>query len=249
MSIDLAFWRVSFHTTPVWHLASMGFSAFIFVLLVPLRGKEWAWLGSVAFLANNVMIAIALWVGATALTPHAPRGASFQAQKLGALAVALLAPPLLAGLGSIGIFVGSAVARDLTLAANTRARFAEEPWATLAYGAFAVGLYLYRLHAQRLERRMHEALAEARALQRVSRVLLAIRDFSNSPLQTLQLTTALLRLRHGGATDVVDRMDRALARLCHLNQAMARYESEVDWQSGEESMDAIAVLERERWPS
>ena len=75
-------------------------------------------------------------------------------------------------------------------------------------------------------------------------MLLAVRDFSNTPLQTLYLTTALLRYRHRNDSELLERMDRSLARLRELNDIMSRYETQVGWKDGDESLDAAAVLQR-----
>jgi hypothetical protein len=119
-----------------------------------------------------------------------------------------------------------------------------EPWASVAYGVFGLLLYGYRLNAISLQRRMAESLAAKGTMEHVSRMLLAVRDFSNTPLQTLYLTTALLRYRHRNDSELLERMDRSLARLRELNDIMSRYETQVGWKDGDESLDAAAVLQR-----
>ena len=126
-----------------------------------------------------------------------------------------------------------------------RAHLLAEPWTTVIYGIFAILLYTYRLHAVRMARKMAESLSAKQSLEHVSRMMLALRDFSNTPLQTLYLTTALLRRQHGDDAELLDRMDRSLSRLRELNAIMSQYEAQAGWQHGGESIDAVATLQRD----
>jgi hypothetical protein len=245
MSIDVLFWRLRFHQTPIWHFFSIGVSLVTIGVVSRYPRTRKQWLASAAFVLNNAFTEVAVWRASTLLALGEAQWAPYQAEKLGAIAVAVLAPPNpLAGLLSIAIFVGGAVVHHQTFEPTVRAHFLAEPWTTVAYGAVALLLYVYRLHALRIERTMAESLAAKRAIEQVSRMLLAVRDFSNTPIQTLYLTTALLRARHHDDSELLERMDRSLARLRELNEIMSRYESKIGWESGDESLDAAATLQR-----
>ena len=88
-----------------------------------------------------------------------------------------------------------------------------EPWLTVCIGVVALGVLLaHRRHLGRV----HE-LARARAardgISQLARLLLAIRDRANSPLQTLRLASDLVRAEHGAAPDDVDAAIEDIRRL------------------------------------
>ena len=126
----------------------------------------------------------------------------------------------------------------------SKARAPAEPWAILAFGTFAAGIYAYRIYAWRKEQRLADALAEARISERLSRIVLALQDLANTPLQTLELTSALLA-RGGAAPPLIDRMQRALARLRDLNRIMAHYSPKRPVWQGPASLDSRSVLQRD----
>ena len=176
--VDLLFWRSRMHATPVWHLVSIAMSAGLIGLVMVYRPTGRQWIASLAFVINNGVSELAIWRASTPLALGMLQWAPFQAEKLGALAVAVLAPPSLwAGVVSIGIFVGSAMAHWASFDTTVRARMLGEPWATIAYGVFALLLYAYRLHAVHVERTMADSLAAKRTTEHVSRMLLAVRGF------------------------------------------------------------------------
>jgi hypothetical protein len=244
MSFDSIFWRTRLGVVQVWHLISIGFSAGLVVILTWYRQHPPAWLSAVAFLLNNAVIATALGVGNATLAATLRPWTPFQAEKLGALAVAVLAPPsVIAGVVSIAIFGGSAVLSLALFDAATRAQLTGEPWATLGYTIFGFGLYFYRVRSRQAADKMADAIAEANSHKRVSRALLAFRDFANTPLQTLRLTNAVLGARHPDARRLVERMGRAIARLAEFNEIMSRYEPE-GHRDEQMSFDPTAILER-----
>jgi hypothetical protein len=139
----------------------------------------------------------------------------------------------------------SAVVQLGTFGPEVRAHLAvEEPWATIAFGAFAFGIFLYRTRMLRLEHEAMLAHAEAESLRRLARVSLAVRDLSNTPLQTLRLSTELLRRHDTESAARIDQMERALSRLEELERVLVRYEARTQWRPGDESFDPLAVLER-----
>jgi hypothetical protein len=245
ISIDLLFWRAKMGATPPWHIVSIAVGVCILGLVLACRATAKQWVASLCFVITNLVIEIAVWRASTVLALEPVGWVPFQTEKLAVLTVAVLAPPSWwAGALSLGIFAGGAIVHFESFDPVVRARLLAEPWATLAYGAFGLLLYAYRLHTLTTARKMAESLAAKRTVEQVSRMLLAVRDFSNTPLQTLYLTTALLRARYGNDSDLLERMDRSLARLRELNEIMSRYESKAEWQDGDESLDAAATLER-----
>jgi hypothetical protein len=244
MSLDTMFWHTRFHVIPEWHIASIGFSVALVLYLAARRTHPPpAWFSAAAFVAHNVVIAMALWFADSVPVALARQSATFQPQKLGALAVAILAPPSIqAGVLSIAIFVVSALLRYALFDPELRANLSSEPWAVVAYGLFGLGLYFHRIKSRKVRSEMHRALTEATSLERLSCVLLAFRDFYNTPLQTMELTVATFKVRHPEERDLVARMERAIARLAELNRLASSYETRA-CAMRRVSLDAADILE------
>ena len=69
-----------------------------------------------------------------------------------------------------------------------------------------------------------------------------MRDFANTPLQTIETATALARLQPPDAETQLQRIERALDRLRVLNRLLSRHEVHIRWRPGEESFDAVEKL-------
>src|SRR5262249_53691387 len=161
--------------------------ATLLVLLLARRKQLSVTLSGVTIAINTAAVIYALWSADDILAREPRIWVPFQPHKLSVLVVALVAPvPAWAGLGSIAAYTAAATAQYLGFPPGVQEHLPiAEPWATLAFGVFALGLYLYRERAMRIERDWARAQAESRALDRLARIGLAVRDLSNTPLQTL----------------------------------------------------------------
>jgi hypothetical protein len=231
---------------PLWpNLLSAGIGAALVVVLVLRRKSTTVPWAALAFLVNTAATLIALWVTSAVWANASPRWIPFQANKLGALAAALLAPELGSGLGAIGAYVAMVPLRYLTFSPAVWRTFAAgEPWTILIYGLFGVALLVYRLQGQALERRVLRLYSENAATERLARTFLAVRDFTNTPLQTIELATEAIRKTHPELGPTLDRIDRSVDRLFRLNHTFSAYESHLKWTADEVSMDTDALVGR-----
>lgn len=92
--------------------------------------------------------------------------------------------------------------------------------AGLAAG-LALGLGLAWRELRRQRRELARLRDEARELQAGARLLADVRHRCATPLQTIEVTSALLRRRCAEAAPAIDRMDTALARLRELTGLLA----------------------------
>jgi hypothetical protein len=81
-------------------------------------------------------------------------------------------------------------------------------------------------------------------LERLARVAVAVHDLTNTPLQTLVTSAALVEKDPSQSSSVAGGMMRAVAKLQALNDAFATYQAEVEWHVGDESFDPRAVIAR-----
>ncbi|WP_257451192.1 hypothetical protein [Archangium lipolyticum] len=130
----------------------------------------------------------------------------------------------------------------LGLGAHPGVRSPWEPWVTLIYGGVALAVLAYRVRSFGIELKLREARAEAEALERLARLFLAVRDATNTPLQTLELSIALLKRRNPECASTTDTMERAVQRLRSLAQRLGIADPLVVWREGDESFDAETVL-------
>jgi hypothetical protein len=244
LGIDASFWTTTHGFAPRRHLASAGLAATFLVLLAATHRRPRRWLGSTVFLLNNASILAALWWSDGVLSRSTPCWNAFDAQKLGAIAVALLAPPVAwVGLVSIAGFSVVPIVEFLRWDAAVRAHLPTAPWACAAYGVFACGLYAHQLRRHALEERAARAEADAAALERFARMVLAMRDLANTPLQTIQLTAELLRRGCGHDPRLLDRLTRTCDRLLAVTRVLEGYEIDLaPWRRGDEAIDLRGVL-------
>ena len=164
----------------------------LLVVLLIRRQRATVRLGSVVFLVNTVAILVALWITSGYWAAADKSWTPFQANKLGALAVALLAPKLGVGLASIAGFAATAVGKFYVLDPGIQRRFpVGEPWVILFYALFGSVLLAYRLRGVTLERETLRLQAEAAAAEQLARTFLRLRDYANTPIQTIAFTVEL----------------------------------------------------------
>jgi hypothetical protein len=229
---------------PLWPpLASSAAGLILMIVLVARHQRPTTRLSSTVFLLNTAAILVSLWITSGAYAAAPGKWIPFQANKLGALAAGVLAPDLATGLISIGGFAGMAMFRYLMFPAGLRERFPiGEPWVIVIYAVFAIAILGYRVHSVALARRMLRVRTESIATQRLAKTFLALRDFTNTPLQTIELATGIARKRCPDLGPVVDRIDRSLDRLYRLNHAFTVYESQLAWTEEDVSPDPRAFV-------
>ena len=109
----------------------------LIVFLLIRRQRATVRLGSAVFLVNTVAILVALWITSGYWATTGRAWTPFQANKLGALAVAMLAPQLGVGLASIAGFAAMAIGKFYFLDPDIQRGFpVGEPWFVLIYALF-----------------------------------------------------------------------------------------------------------------
>jgi len=233
-------------------LTSLAVSASVLVAMwrrrVSVRMAPWV------FAVHQVPIAVFLWVADSSLGALGRPWVGFEASRLGALTAVLIAPELLSGLFGVLTMSGVACLHYFLLPAEARANLiGNEPWPTVAYGGFAVGLLIYRARALRLEAQIRAARTEAATLERLGRIFVALRDLASTPIQTLAITCGTLRQRFPESSVQVDRIERAVDRLTQLNQVLQHHARGVPWRAPMVGFDPLDVIRNEtpepRWRS
>jgi len=182
---------------------------------------------------------MALWITSGYWATTGSAWTPFQANKLGALAVAMLAPQLGVGLVSIAGFAAIAIGKFYVLDPEIHRGFpVGEPWFILIYALFGAVLLIYRLRGMVLERNMLRAQAEAIAAGQLARTFMRIRNYTNTPIQTIAFTTELLRAKTHDLKPILDRLERAVDKLTECSRLLGSYENAHTWSRGDESLEA-----------
>ncbi len=111
-----------------------------------------------------------------------------------------------------------------------------EPWITLIFAAIAVGMLVSRAHRREAVARAARVAARAAALDRMTRLLLGIRDRANTPLQTIAFGAAVVARRCTDQQRIARAMENAVVRLRRLSNALQRASREID-QAAREARD------------
>jgi hypothetical protein len=223
LMLDAAFWQTTLHRSIPWPyaacilLAVAGFAAL----------SSWQGPPDERVAAGVLLLLVAATAATLAVANHQlahseVRWNPFESERLGVLTIALLAPPRAwLGLACIFELTGAALAQWFAWGAAARARLPPAaPWFVVCYGLFATMVYAHRLARQLVERRAAHARAEAAAVERFMRVLLSMRDLANTPLQTIELTVALLRRKETLEERLLERLERATRRLAVISHAL-----------------------------
>ncbi|HEX8793495.1 MAG TPA: hypothetical protein VF765_21280 [Polyangiaceae bacterium] len=175
----------------------------------------------VSFTLVAIPFQLVLAVSEVSLAQHGDMRDHGSWYKLVMLGIALLAPadPLVPSILAIALGVQKVVLRYVVGVPQVAPG---EPWITLIFAAIAVGMLLSRASRREAIARAARVEAHAAALERVTRLLLTVRDRANTPLQTIALGTAIMTRRCASEQRVAAAMDRALRRLRRLSRALQR---------------------------
>lgn len=228
----------------ILELIALAVTASCFVGMTMIRDVPTVRLGTAVFLVVNLALIAALWEIAQHFADSGLRWVPFRENQLGAMTVALLAPPIAwVGIVTILGFTGAAVVQYALFDPSIRERIAYgDPWATIAFGGFALVLLVYRLHGNRKEREAAQVQARLEHVERFARTMLAVRDLANTPLQTLVLSVDLLRSVDPDPVVIADRIERAVRRLRDIDRIASAYEDVLGWPADTESFDAVEIL-------
>jgi hypothetical protein len=180
-------------------------------------------------LSSSVVFAVSLfpaywilWSSDAALAVRHESWVPFQPHELACLAIAIMAPKVR--------WIGIPAILAVPLLATTQ-YFGLTPeqvdWlpvrpllAPIAFAAFAVVLYLFRLRGLRVAELAARKEAEARMMTELTRKIMAIKDLANSPVQALIVDAELLKARHPDDPALARRIRKATRQLEELNHIL-----------------------------
>ncbi len=244
--LSLWIWRdLVSPTLPYWQAITMTSGA---LTLAALRIWPKGWkprLGSYLFLLNLIPMFIMIWVAHDTRIQLPGFWVPFRTHKLSAVTLAILAP-VEAWTGLVGIFglAVLAVAQYFTFPPEAlRWIPTDEPEATVAYAAFAVVVLIFRLRGRKRAREVVKANEQARMLKQSARLILAVRDLVNSPVQSLSIDAEIIRTKYPDLAPVAERIQRSVGNLNRLNALVTKQAEALAPHLGNESFNAQEVVE------
>jgi hypothetical protein len=190
------------------------------------------WAG-VAYVLTTISVATGLLLINLQFAQFEKNWVPFQANKLGCLVAAMIAPGFWVGLFSIVAYCVSAILQiEFFFPPEIKAQTASiEPWPSLAFGVAGILALVYRFRRAQVEHELARTLAQNLAIKRLAKVFLNIRDRMNTPLQVIELSVDLLRNSDLPARPILDRIDRSVEHLREINSVLVRHEKEIEWEA------------------
>ena len=108
-----------------------------------------------------------------------------------------------------------------------------EPLFTFAFGVIGCLLLFFHYKYRETNRLLAATLAKSQVLEKMAKVLLTIRDKSNTPLQTIVFEADMLRDLHPGNAASVTGIQNSVQRLKDLSKAYNELEANVVWDGTE----------------
>jgi hypothetical protein len=191
------------------------------------RGRQTLALSRAVFLAVLIPTSTMAWLVDRARAAHGAHWVPYEPAKLSLITLAMIAPPGW-GVGMVAMlmFLVPTLVHHALLDPRLRAGMAAgEPFGVIAYSVFAFIVMGFRQRSYALNTELEHARADRMVLERVARVAMALRDLTNTPLQTLELVRQTLRTGKANPAQQAALMARALERLRRLNDILVPYQT------------------------
>jgi hypothetical protein len=160
------------------------------------------------------------------------------------ITMAILAPvDAWLGYGAILLIGAAAAIQYYWLGSEMRSWIPDtEPWITLFLVPVSSTLLYLRVRGREMERAAVHAASQAAMVTERNRTFLAIRDLSNSPLQTLLFGVEALKRTHPELEAQTDRMLGAIHKLQSLHAILDERVRKTGSGMQELSMDSESIL-------
>jgi hypothetical protein len=217
----------------------------LFLAMALTPRAAWRIAANVIFLASVASVLAAGWMLDEKLAHAGVSSAPFLACKLSSVTIAVIAPFDL-WVGALGAAATGIIPmlQYFHWPATVRAGVPQpDPWAALFYSMMGMALLLYRKHQLAIQHQLASAQARAASYEKFMRRFLAVRDASNTPLQTIEYTTRLLQAEHPEAEEQWKRVQRAVGRLRKLSDILSRYAPRAH-SVDDTSLDPFEILEQ-----
>lgn len=117
-----------------------------------------------------------------------------------------------------------------------------EPWITMCYALVAFLVLHHRISTLQLHANLIESQTKEKSLRDFADVAMALRDLTNTPLQSLDLLTDLLREEKISHKQASELLSRTTYRLRDLMQVLSEQQKKIFRQQVQESMNSMDII-------
>ncbi len=236
--------RINAHLPITWMwysaLAIVGFSFFVTSKLPRLKVKF-------CVILNIVMTLCVLLPTSHTAAQAAVQNQSisyFASYKVIAVIIAMLAPfPYYVGYILLSLCLLIPPLQVLLFSPEVmRASGQYEPWVTMCYALAALLVLQNRLSTLKLHANLIESQTKEKSLRDFADVAIALRDLTNTPLQSLDLLTELLREEKISQKQASELLSRTTYRLRDLMQVLSEQQKKIARQQATESMNSMDII-------
>ena len=230
---------------PLWPWVVAMLVSFIFLVLV-LRQKSF----SVVKAAIVYITITGLVLLASSLTTHnfgIPReGTAFAGYKALSLVIAIIAPlPSWIGYLMISLCLFIPPVQALVISPQVMTiDHGSEPWFSMVYAIIGFVIYNYRLDAQRAQMELLELRANENSFKNFSDVVLALRDLTNTPLQSLSLLVEMMKKNQITMDQASDALSKTTYKLWELASVLNEVQKKIPNFKNRTSMDSLDILRK-----
>ncbi|AZZ35602.1 hypothetical protein CIK05_01905 [Bdellovibrio sp. qaytius] len=119
-----------------------------------------------------------------------------------------------------------------------------EPWTTMGYALAGLLILHHRISTLKLHANLVESEAKEKNLRDFADVALALRDLTNTPLQSLDLLTELLRSDKISTQQASELLSKTTYRLRELMQVLSEQQKKLTKQQSLQSMDSMDIIRK-----
>lgn len=117
-----------------------------------------------------------------------------------------------------------------------------EPWITMCYALVSFLVLHHRRSTLKIHAHLIESQAKEKSLRDFADVAMALRDLTNTPLQSLDLLIELLREEKISQKQASELLGRTTYRLRELMQVLSEQQKKIARQQVQQSMDSMDVI-------
>ena len=216
-------------------LITSGAAFVILVVLLTLRTRTRLWVSIVSILLLSGLLLSLVWINHQFLFQSGQPFELFAGDKIFALAVGLVAPPVLwVGLTVITAAAVVPLIQYFLLAPEiVRTLPIQEPWLTVVYVVVAWVVYIFRLNWYKTQLQAARDQSRAAMLQEFAHLLIYAQHLTNSPLQTIENAVAIIRFQNPEQENLTKVMKRALMNVREVILLFSYCDSYIDWDEME----------------
>lgn len=218
----------------------------VLAIVISFYSKMPGWVSNILFYSSVVAVFIANTLTNVELVQGGSNFEAFVAYKLIAIGIAIISPnPIWLATLVIALCGIVPTVFYFYLPPEWRTSFAvQEPWLSIVYACMAWLLLLHNLANRKSTQKVMQLESQRKSLEELAGIFLAMRDLTNSSLQTIEYVTELAKHEKLSAKELSAYLEKSMQRYRDVSQALALSDDDVNWLKSHAAMDSADELRR-----